>query len=58
MSGFRLPFPPREGRGEGVLFAERGTNSTAWPYLPVSKRSPQDPLTPTLSRREREQGTP
>jgi len=45
--------PSGEGWGEGVLAAERGRNGAAWPWLTVGDLCPHDPLTPTLSRRER-----
>ena len=49
------PLPPGEGRGEGVLLA--GSRAMVPPdHTPASAWTvPQDPLTPTLSRREREQ---
>ncbi len=51
-----LPLPPGEGRGVGVLAAERGTG-VPLEHAPASAWTvPQDPLTPTLSRREREPG--
>jgi cobaltochelatase CobN len=50
-----LPLPPGEGRGEGVLAAERG--ATCSEGLGGLGPGPvlEDPLTPTLSRRERGQ---
>ena len=48
------PLPPGEGRGEGVLAAQQETPVPSDPGPVIPNTTPQDPLTPTLSRRERE----
>ena len=50
-----LPLPPGEGRGEGVLAAERRTDWAAGSHPGFGNCGFEAPLTPTLSRREREQ---
>ena len=48
------PLPSEEGRGVGGLAAERGA-ACARERCPGPAPAPEDPLTPALSRREREQ---
>ena len=50
-----LPLPPGEGRGEGVLAAERGTDHAAGTHPGFGNCGFEDPLTSTLSQRERGQ---
>ena len=48
-----LPLPPGEGRGEGALAAERGAPGAVRTGMHGPMGVSHDPLTPTLSRRER-----